>query len=187
MRKRETIKSVLQVAVIAAISFVGASVAFAQDPETIAQLSKPVLDAIMSGNYAAAAALGLVLAVALTRRYGGSRWPVLASATVAPFLVMLGSFGASLGTTLLADADLSGAMVIAALKVALYASGSYAMLKPIIAKLRKIAPPWMSPLFAIVDSIFDAKAKAVEKATEAGRIAVEKNPGKGAGVDFKDF
>lgn len=187
MRKKEITKSVLQVAVIAAISFVGASVAFAQDPDALAQAWKPVLDAVMSGNYAAAAALGLVLAVAATRRFGGSRFPWLASPTVAPFLVMIGSFGASLGNTLLADADLSGDMVIAALKVALYASGGYALLKPIISKLREIAPAWMSPLFAIVDTIFDAKANAVKKAKLAGAIAVEKNPGKGAGIDFKDF
>lgn len=184
---RDFIKTVASVFAFTFVTFAGLSLVLAQDERSLQEISKPVLDAIMSGDYALAAALGLVLVVALIRRYGGSRWPWLASATVAPILVMVGSFGASLGNTFAAGGELSGGVLLAALQVALFASGGYALLKPLIAKLRDIAPDWMLPFFALVDWVFAAKARAKAKATEAGKLAVEKNPGKGADIDFKDF
>ena len=77
------------------LSFFGVSIAMAQQ-ESLSELAKPVLDAVMGGQYAFGAALALVFAVALVRRYGGAQWPLLASKKAAPYLVLVGSFGETL-------------------------------------------------------------------------------------------
>ncbi len=171
------------------ISFFGVSVAMAQQ-ESIADLAKPVLDAVMSGQYAFAAALALVFAVALVRRYGGSRWPLLASKKAAPYMVLVGSFGAALATALSAGASLSWLMAWSALTVAAGAGYGYALIKPIFAALQKRAPAWMSPVFTALGWVFDARDKAaqarVAKAEAAGEAAVAAAPSKGPDIKFKD-
>lgn len=170
------------------ITFLMVTVAIAQgESVSLQELSTPVLKAIMSGDYAAAAALGLVLGVALLRRKGGEYWPSVASPEFVPVLLGLGSFGAALANTLTSGGSLSGATVVAALKVAIYAAGGYGLMKPIVERLRKIAPDWTSPLFFIFDWVFSAKNNALAKAEKAGRIAVEEKPGKGSEIDFKKF
>ena len=93
------------------LSFAGTSVALAQTDAELAELAKPVLDAVLGGNYMFGAALALVLGVAMLRRFGGARWPILASKKAAPLLVLAGSFVAALATTLSAGAAVSTAML----------------------------------------------------------------------------
>lgn len=164
------------------LSFVGASLAMAQSDDIVA-LAKPVLDAVLSGNYVYAAALFLVLGVALVRRYGGSRWPILSSKLAAPFLVLAGAFGAAMATSLGAGAGITLAMTWGALKVAIYAAGGYSLLKPILERLQKHAPMWMDPLFSIVGMVFSSRVKAAEA---AGRAAVKASPSNGIPVEFTD-
>lgn len=171
------------------LSFVGTSIALAQS-DGLADLAKPVLDAVLSGQYVFAAASALVLGVALLRRYGGSRYPILASKKAAPFLVLLGAFGAALATSLSAEAAITVAMSWAALKVAVVAAGGYSLLKPILQGMQKRAPAWADPLFAVAGWVFDARTKAAEakiaKAIDAGVAAVEENPSEGIPGDFTD-
>ena len=171
------------------LSFFGVSAAMAQQ-EGLAELAKPVLDAVLSGSYAYAAALALVLGVALLRRYGGAKWPLLASKKAAPYLVLVGSFGAALATSLSAGAGITLAMTWGALKVAAGAGYGYAVLKPIFMGLQKRAPGWMSPVFDVVGWVFETRTKAAEariaKAIDAGVVAVESNPSAGLPTTFKD-
>lgn len=167
------------------LSFVGTSVAFAQS-DAIIELAEPVLQAIMGGQYAAAAALALVLAVALLRRYGVKRWPALGSAAAGSILVLVGGFGAALATSLLAGSALSGTLAYSALKVSLLAAGGFSLLKPLIAALQRKAPSWLSPAFRLVSWVFDKPSK-IAAAEAAGLAAVEANPGKGANLEFRDF
>lgn len=152
------------------MSFVGTSVALAQTNGELIDLAKPVLDAVLGGNYMYAAALALVLGVALLRRFGGAKYPILASKKAAPFMVLAGSFGAALATSLSAGAGVSLVMAWGAIKVAVAAAGGYALLKPILARV-----PYLGALFST-----RVRAKA------AGRAAVKADPSDGPPVDFQD-
>jgi uncharacterized membrane protein len=171
------------------LSFFGVTIAAAQGDE-LAELAKPLYRAIAEGQYAAAAALGLVLLVALVRRYGGSRYPILSHKLVAPLLVLVASFGAAVASATLAGASVSAATAYAALKVAVLASGGYAMLKPYLERLGEWAPSWAKPFVAILSAIIssksNAKAAAIKKAEKAGEKAVEDSPAKGIDIDFTD-
>ena len=100
-------KHYLTALIFMTLSFLGTSVAVAQGEE-LSELARPVLNAIMGGQYALAAALGLVLAVALLRRYGVSKYPWLSSSAAGSILVLLGGFGAALATSLAAGAGCAG-------------------------------------------------------------------------------
>jgi len=171
--------------VFMALSFLGTSVAVAQGEE-LSELAKPVLDAIMGGQYALAAALGLVLAVALLRRYGVAKYPWLGTSAAGSLLVLLGGFGAALGTSLAAGGALSAALAYSALKVSLFAAGGFSILKPVIAALQGRAPSWLKPVLGLVGWVFD-KPNKILAAEEAGKAAVEANPGEGSQIEFKDF
>ena len=173
-----------------AISFIGANVALAQTDAQLADLAKPVLDAVMGGNYLYGAALALVLLVALVRRFGGAVWPLLASKKAAPFLVMVGAFGAAMATSLGAGEGVTVAMAWAAVKVAVLAAGGYSLLKPVLQALQKRSPMWADPLFAVAGWIFETRSKAAEakiaKAIDAGVKAVADKQAQGVDIDFQD-
>lgn len=168
--------------VFMSLSFVATALAMAQG-EDLAELAKPVLESVLAGNYMYAAALSLVLAVALVRRYGGAKWPLLASKKAAPFLVLVGSFGAAMATSLSAGAGVTLAMTWGAVKVAVAAAGGYGLLKPILQGLQKRAPGWMAPAFSVLTWVFSTRIKAAEA---AGRAAVEANPSLGIDLEFED-
>jgi hypothetical protein len=168
------------------LSFAGTSLALAQSNEELADLARPILDAVLGGDYAAAAAAGLVLVVALVRRFGGRWWPVVASKSVAPLLVALGSFFAAIANSLGAGEAFSASVAFASFKIAIYAGGGYSMLKPLVQLLARVAPAWARPLLASVSWIFDSKSRA-QRVREAGEAAVKDKPASGAGIGFTDF
>lgn len=167
------------------LSFLGTSVAMAQG-EDLGELAKPVLDAIMGGQYALGAALGLVLAVALLRRYGSDRWPVLDSSAAGSILVLVGGFGAASATSITAGEALSWALAYSALKVALFAAGGFSILKPLVLALQGKAPSWAKPVLGLVGWVFDKPNKAA-RAEAVGAAAVEASPGEGSQIAFRDF
>lgn len=173
------------------LSFFGTHTALAQSNGELGELARPVLDAVMDGRYMYGFALALVLCVALIRRFGGARWPILASTEVAPLLILAAAFGGALATATSAGEVVTGSVLYAALRVAVTAAGSYAILKPLILKLQDKAPSWLDPLFVLLDVIFDSKAKAkeatIKKAEKAGDAAVKKSPAKGPSITFKDI
>lgn len=161
--------------------------AFAQDAG-LWELATPVYENLFAGNYAASIAAGVILLVALVRRYGGTYSDIFADALVAPILVLVGSAAGVVFTSTVTGAAFSGAIAWNALKIAVLASGSYSMAKPYLQALAKVAPAWAKPLIAVVVLIFDSKSGAKKAAAKkAGIDAVEANPGKGSDVDFVDF
>ena len=178
-------------AAYAILSFFGLTLAVAASGEVdFGALAKPLYESIAQGNYAAAAAFGLVLLVAVVRRYGGSRYPILSHKLVAPAIVLLGSLGAALASAFVSGAGVSLATLYAALKVAAYASGGYAVAKVYLDALGAKSPKWAKPFIAILSAILSAKGNAkkaaVKKAEKAGDNAVKDSPAQGIDIDFTD-
>lgn len=169
-------------------SFVGVAIASAQSDQ-LSELAKPVLEAVLAGDYALATALGVVLVVSLLRRYGGQYVPVLAHPLVAPILVLLASVGGSIATSAAAGAAVGMVTVWMALKTSLFSAAGYALTKPYFEFLEGKAPAWLKPLIAplaaILRLVFKARREAAAK--RAGDAAVAANPAEGANVAFKDY
>lgn len=151
--------------------------------EEITALVKPVYEAIMSGNYTLAAAMALVLAVAVLRKYGAKRWPFLASDAGGSLLALLGSFGGAVGTALMAGAAISGGLLWSAAGIAFAASGGYTLVKrllvdPVLKPLFDKAPGWLKPVLNLALWVF-GRTTAVEDAKAAGAKAVAAKPAKG--------
>lgn len=166
---------------VASISFFGTGVAFAAGEDgNLLDLARPVFDAVMSGHYAYAAALALVLAVALARRYGAKQWPWLAGDVGGTLLVLVGSFGGAAATALTGGAAVSLGLVWTSIQVAAGASGGYTMIKrlviPTLAKLVSKLPPLFQKPFKLILWMFEGNAA---KAGAAGQAAVAANPASG--------
>jgi hypothetical protein len=168
--------------IVAFISFLGTGVAFAATEDGgLLDLARPLFDAVMSGNYAYAAALALVLGVALARRYGSKRWPWLGGDTGGSLLVLLGSFGGAVATALAGGAGLSLALFWTACKVAAGASGGYTLIKrlaiPLLRQVIGKLPKVLQKPFGLILWMFEGSA--VAKAEAAGDAAVAANPANG--------
>jgi hypothetical protein len=157
----------------------------------IVDLLEPVYRAIVGGQYWAAAALALVAAVALARRYGVKYLPFLGTDAGGTLLLFVGSFAGALGTALLAmgTAGPSLAMVKAAFWIAFAAGGGYTAVKrlvvPVFVYLETVSPAWLRPLWALVVAVLGKvtgapSAKTVAEAEKVGEDAVKADPDKGA-------
>lgn len=168
--------------IVALISFAGTGVAFAATEDGgLLDLARPVFDAVMGGNYAYAAALALVFAVALARRYGSKRWPWLGGDVGGSLLVLLGSFGGAVATAVAGGAGLSLTVVWMACKVAAGASGGYTLIKrlavPLLRSIIQKLPKLAQKPFGLILWMFEGSA--VAKAEKAGDAAVAANPASG--------
>lgn len=165
---------------IAMLSFVTTtSVAHAADEDALLDLAKPVFDAVVSGQWVYAAALSLVLAVAVARKYGGKIHPFLDTGTGAMLLAVLGSFGASLAAGLAGGVAVTWSILWGSLKVAAIASGGYGMFQrlimPLVNRISKRYPKigwFLKPL----SWVFRDRAS---EANVAGDAALAANPSKG--------
>ena len=87
-------------------------------------------------------------------------------------------------------AGLTRAMADSLSMVWMPAGGSYALLKPVLERLRDKAPDWALPIFSVIMWVFDAKEKGktvrLAKATAMGKAAVGIKPSKGIPGDFRD-
>jgi hypothetical protein len=171
------------------VAFTGTAVAadVSTDGAPLLDLAKPVLDAVMGGHWLAGAALALVLAVSLIRRYGAKRFPVLTTDAGGTALTFLTSLGGAVGTAALAGSAPSLALLWTALGVAAVASGGYTALKrlaaPALRWLEAKAPAWARPFVGPVIAVllwFVDRPSAIAKAKAAGDAAVEANPPTGA-------
>lgn len=155
----------------------------ASEDGSLLDYAKPVLDAVMSGNYAYAAALALVLVAAVARKYGAKHWSFLATDAGGALIVLLASFGGALATTTAAGAWPSLAMVWVAAKVAAMAAGGWSLVKKIlIDPLRPWAsrqPAWIQAVFAVITWVFD-KPDPIADAIAKGEAALAANPSTGA-------
>ncbi len=150
---------------------------------SLLDLARPVFDAVMHGQYWAAAALVLVVLTALIRKYGTKRFPVLESSAGAALLLLVGSFGGAFATAVLAGAGASLAIAWTALKVAFAAAGGYSLAKsllaPLLRKIQAKAPMWMQPIFSLAFYFFD-RPTPIADAEKAGAAALEAKPSAGA-------
>lgn len=179
-------KSFLTFIFIAFVSFT--TTAFAAtglEPEngSLIDLAKPVLDAIMGGQYVLAAALALILFVAVARKFGTKYFPFLESELGVALLLLVSSFGTALATALVAGSGFSAGLLWMALQVAIAAAGSWKLVKIFLEYVRpwvEKGPAWLRYIFDMVVWIFEKPgAKAIRKAEAAGKAAVSKKPGTG--------
>lgn len=124
----------------------GAHAANAIDPaDGSLDVAKAVYDALHGGHYAYAAAMALVVAVALLRKYGGSAIPALHTDAGSALLVLGGSFGAALAATLAGGGPLTWPLAWSAACVAFAAAGGYATIKKlVVTPLLPKLPPWLA-------------------------------------------
>lgn len=170
---------------VSLISFAGTAVAagaVSPDDGTLLDLAKPILDAVMKGQWAFAAAAALVLCVAAAKRYAGKKFPFLHTDMGGVTLTLLGSFGGAMVTALAAGSAPTWALAFMAMKVAAGAAGGYAMLKktlvPALALLRPKMPTMLRPVVDLILWVF-AKPSATETAETAGDAAVHEHPAGG--------
>lgn len=158
-----------------------ASPAFA---DAINDAAQAVVEAVKSGHYTEAVILGLVVAVAGFRKYGGAKWPFWAGDIGGSLLVLIGAFGTTLAASLTAGAGLSLDLLWSSFKLAAAASGGYTLVKRLggwaIAKLP--IPGWAESALSALLWLFQPRgAEAIAKADKAGEDAVRDDPGTGSG------
>jgi hypothetical protein len=138
-------------------------------------------------NSAVFVVVGLMLAVALTRKMFASKWAWLSSDLgAATYTVALG-VAMGVANALLAGGAASWSVVFAAFGVAVQAAGGYSLLKklalPALDKLEPKLPAalrWLVPVLRMMIAAFGAKASAAADAKAAGDKAVSGKPSSGA-------
>lgn len=153
--------------------------AAAPDDGTWLDALRPVAEALVAGNYLAAAGLGLVAGVALTSKYGRRMWPFLGTGAGKAALVLVGSFGGAIATAALGGAAWSMALLWTALKVAFASAGGFSILKELLGAIAPHLPSWAQPAVKLVRSMFD-RPDPVATAEAAGTAAVKVKPPTGA-------
>lgn len=168
--------TIISLALVALVSFTATAFA-SESSESIMDLAKPVYDAFVDGQPMLAAALALVLAVALARKYLAPRWKFLATDAGGALLVLLGAMGSAFAAALAGGASLSLALTWQALGVAVTAAGGYTLIKRLIINpLQGKGPAWLRAALRVLTWIFDDRSA---KAAEAGDKAVAANPATG--------
>jgi hypothetical protein len=158
------------------LSFALTSTAFAAAGEF--ELARPILDAVMSGDYIWAATAAIVLGVALMRKFGAKAWPPLGSGKAAAIMVVVGSFAGAVLNALTAGEGLSWEVLLTALKVAIFSGGAVALAK-------ELSPMWLRP---VLDTLLgsDSADTRLRDAERAGLDAMKSNPSDGTGIEFRD-
>lgn len=165
-----------------------ASNAVVPEDGSLTDLARPIFDEIMKGNYIAAAALTLILAVALVKRYAPGKFgEFVHSDPGGSLMTLLMSFGGAIATATMGGIPWTWDMLPAAGKVAFFAAGGYVLIKklvvePVLKPLSRKTPVWMTPLWSMLFWMFDKKvseADTLASAKLAGDTAVLANPGAG--------
>lgn len=177
------------VALLGFLVSANAANAVSPDEGSLLDLARPIFDAVMGGKYIAAAALALVFAVAVVKRYAPGKYGEFVHSDVGGALTtLLMSGGGALATATLGSAPWSWGMLWMALTVGVVAMGGYTAIKrlviePLLRPLSLKAPAWMQPVFGLILWIFDKKFQSdpVKEAEVAGDVAVATNPSPGAG------
>lgn len=173
---------------VATATFTGTEIV-AEQSEDILALAKPVLDAIRGGQWAPAAFLGLVLLVALARKYGKGRFPFLGTDAGGALLGLFAGFGVTGAAALAAGAAMSSGLLWTAFGAAVVAAGGYTYLAKLglpafdaftsrmTAKFPKLAIGFVlanKGLHWLLD-----RQTSVQKAEQAGKDAVAAKPAQG--------
>ena len=153
LKLRSALVPLLSIAFVAIFSFLAtafAAGAVARDDGSLLDLAKPVLAAVMSGQWVLGAALALVFVVAGARRYLVTHVHFLGTDAGAAVLTLVGAFGGALATALAAGASVTAGLMWTALGVATAAAGGYSLVRKLLvdplcasAWYRERAAPWM--------------------------------------------
>ena len=157
---------------------------------SLVDLLRPVWDAATGGQWWLAASLGLVVAVALVKRYAptGKFRDFVNSNMGASVMLLVGSFGGAVATGLMMAGTkaMSMAIIVPALKVAFAAAGGYALVKNLVVDplvgsdwYKNKAPTVLKLILGVVTWMFVKSNKTVVAAEQAGDAAVAKNPATG--------
>lgn len=157
-------------------------------------LAKVIYDAFAGGHYAYAACVGVILAVALTKKAGArylgqkaSDW--LHGDVGGSLLTLIGSAATAMAAGGLAGGGpVTWALLKSSVLVGIGAAGGYTVIKkliiePLLKPLEAKLPAWAQPILTAALWLFDkpeAAAQVEAKATAAGQAAVAANPGQGA-------
>jgi hypothetical protein len=155
------------------------------DEQSLLDLAKPVIDAVITGNPGLAAALALVFVAAAARRYGGKRIAFLNTDAGGALIVLVGAFGGAAATALTGGATWSLALAWMAFKMAAATAGGYSLIKRllvdpflrpyVIAKM----PQWLRVPVELGLAWLFSKPDPIAEAVAAGKRAVAENPSKG--------
>lgn len=138
-------------------SFSGVALAAeAVDPaDGSADVARGVYDAVTGGHLAYAAALALVGAVALARKWGGGRWKWMHTDAGSAGMVLAGAYGTALVAALSGGGALTPHVAWATFCVAVGTAGGYNLVKklvvePILMPLAARAPAAIRPILMMV-------------------------------------
>jgi hypothetical protein len=124
-----------RLSVLASVALLGQAVA--PDPEQVGEFARLLIGAASSRNWPLLAALVVVLAVYLVRRFAAARVPWLGTDRGGAVLVLATSLAGALASALLGGAGLSLPLLLEALSVAVSAAGGFNLVK----KLASAPPP----------------------------------------------
>jgi hypothetical protein len=181
------IRFAMTLALFAFLGFAGTALAagaVASEDGSLLELARPVLEAVLAGQYPLAALLAIVFAVAALRRLnkrpdGSVRVPFLASDAGGVLLACLAAAATVAAGAVSAGAGWSLALLGTAAGAAVMAMGGFVgakkLLLPLAEWLEARAPKWAQPLFKLALWVFD-RPDPVELAEAAGDAAVAANP-----------
>lgn len=175
---------------VALLSFAGVAVAAqvvdpAGDGSGIVEAIRPLYDAVLSGRWAFAACISLVLLTTVLRRYGAKYLPWLGTDEGGASLLLAGSFGGALATALGAAQWPTAGMLWTALTVAVSAAGGYTLVKklgvPLLERLAKVLPAPVGAFMTMIAKVISTGigTSPIAKAELAGKAAVAAKPGPG--------
>ncbi len=161
-----------------------ASAVSASDP-SLTDATKAVFDAVMHGQWWAAAALGVILACAAARKYMPAAWKTGTKGDIiGTTMAFVMSFAGAIATWALAPGAVMSIGVIAtAGKIGLAAVGGYTIMHKVASWLVAWGklPPWATSVLSMLTMLVGSNA--VAKAEAAGAEAVAANPPKGIAGD----
>lgn len=182
----------ISIALLLLCSFVGTALAATQatgEDQSLLDLARPVLDAIVAGQYWIAAALAVVLLTAAAAKYlpdaYGGKYVRSSLGKMATAALMSFAGGVATWMTAHGVSVPSAATFAAAGHVALAAIGGWMILHKLATELTATkwyagkAPAWLKALLAFVLSIVGSSAAVKAKAEAAGEAAVAANPAPG--------
>ncbi len=164
-----------------------ADVVAASDP-SLSEVAKAIFDAVMQGQWWAAASLGVIFACAAVRRYvlpaswkTGTKGDIVG--TVAAFVM---AFAGALATVMLAPgATMTAAVALTAAKIGIAAVGGYTLVHKVVGWLASWGkmPAWAMSALRLAAMMVGSNA--VAKAEAAGAAAVAAKPPTGMTGDSK--
>lgn len=154
---------------------------------SILELARPVFDAVMHGQWWAAAAFAVVLGVTIARRWMPAAWKQGAigdiTGTATAFVL---AFAGAIGTWAIAPgATMTLGVLATATKIGVAAIGGYNIVHKLLGWLAAWSktPAWLVPVLKLVASLVGSGA--IAKAEAAGAAAVAASPSKGMAGDSK--